>query len=117
MAPLAIHHSPLAICAHLNAALAATHPEVTLSAARWTKNNNLVVIAGPDTTAHHLTSTSHFISDTLSTFLSTSADMPLPISAKENVHWSHLLINNIPTGVTATRWGLLPSRVPGHTRT
>ncbi|KAH8983308.1 hypothetical protein EDB92DRAFT_1819558 [Lactarius akahatsu] len=83
MAPLAIRHSPSAVCAHLNTALATAHPEVTLSTARWTKNN-LVVIAGPDTTAHHLTASSHFISDTLSTFLSTSADTPLPVSAKEN---------------------------------
>ncbi|KAH8979842.1 hypothetical protein EDB92DRAFT_1954587 [Lactarius akahatsu] len=102
MAPLAICHSPSAICAHLNAALASSTPQVTLSAARWTKNNNLVVTAGPDTTAHQLNSAAAFISDTLSSFLSTSADTPLPVSAKENVCWSRILINNIPTGVTAS---------------
>ncbi|KAH8979949.1 hypothetical protein EDB92DRAFT_1954453 [Lactarius akahatsu] len=99
---------PSAVCTHLNAALKTAHPQVTLSAARWTKNNNLVVTAGPDTTAHHLTSASTFISDTLSSFLSTSADTPLPVSAKENVRWSRLLINNIPTGVSATRGAYSP---------
>ncbi|KAH8991501.1 hypothetical protein EDB92DRAFT_1945836 [Lactarius akahatsu] len=94
MAPLAIRHSPLAVCAHLNAALEMAHPQVTLSAARWTKNNNL------------------FISNTLSTFLSTSADTPLPVSAKENVRWSHILINNILTGVTATRRAYSPQELP-----
>ncbi|KAH9039241.1 hypothetical protein EDB85DRAFT_2141181 [Lactarius pseudohatsudake] len=77
-------------------------PEVSLSAARWTKNNNLVVVAGPDTTAHQLNSSSHFISNTLSTFLSHTPSDPLPVSAKENVRWSCLLINNLPTRVTAT---------------
>ncbi|KAH8977005.1 hypothetical protein EDB92DRAFT_2004025 [Lactarius akahatsu] len=108
MAPLAIRHSPSAVCAHLNTALETAHPQVTLSAMRWTKNNNLVVTAGPDTTAHHLTSASTFISDTLSSFLSTSADTPLPVSAKENVRWSRLLINNIPTGVSATHGAYSP---------
>ncbi|KAH9017902.1 hypothetical protein EDB85DRAFT_1897447 [Lactarius pseudohatsudake] len=100
--PLAVHHSPSDICAHLNATLSASHPEVSLSAVRWTKNNNLVVVAGPDTTAHQLNTSSHFISDTLSSFLSRSPSEPLPVSAKENVRWSHLLINNLPTGVTTT---------------
>ncbi|KAH8979330.1 hypothetical protein EDB92DRAFT_1821073 [Lactarius akahatsu] len=108
MAPLAIRHSPSAVCAHLNAVLTSSTPQVTLSAARWTKNNNLVVTAGPDTTAHQLNSAATFISDTLSSFLSTSADTPLPVSAKENVRWSHLLINNIPTGVSATRGAYSP---------
>ncbi|KAH9047176.1 hypothetical protein EDB84DRAFT_1621272, partial [Lactarius hengduanensis] len=106
--PLAVRHSPSNICAHLNAALSTRHPEVSLSAARWTKNNNLVVVAGPDTTAHQLNASSHFISDALSTFLSHSSSEPLPISAKENVQWSRLLINNLPTGVTATRGAYSP---------
>ncbi|KAH8989723.1 hypothetical protein EDB92DRAFT_1947171 [Lactarius akahatsu] len=108
MAPLAIRHSPSTVCAHLNAALASTTPQVTLSTARWTKNNNLVVTAGPDTTVHQLNAASTLISDTLSSFLSTSADTPLPVSAKENVRWSHILINNIPTGVTASRGAYSP---------
>ncbi|KAH9032400.1 hypothetical protein EDB83DRAFT_2652276 [Lactarius deliciosus] len=97
---LAIRHSPAAICSHLNAALGPSSHQVTLSAARWTAKNNLVVVAGPDTSAYHLSNASHFISATLTSFLSQSPDRPLPISARENVRWSRLLINSIPTGVS-----------------
>jgi hypothetical protein len=34
---------------------------------------------------------------------------PLPISASENVKWSRLLINNIPTGVSPARGPYSPS--------
>jgi len=63
--------------------------------------NNLVVTAGPDTLAYQLTQASHLISDILSTFLSHDSS-PLPITSHENVKWSHLLINGIPTGVSSS---------------
>ncbi|KAH9015308.1 hypothetical protein EDB85DRAFT_2156813 [Lactarius pseudohatsudake] len=66
--PPAVRRSPQEIVSHLNAVLASEDHQVTLSAARWTVKNNLVVTAGPDTTAHHLTSASHLISDCLATF-------------------------------------------------
>ncbi|KAF8272649.1 hypothetical protein EI94DRAFT_1796014 [Lactarius quietus] len=81
---------------------------VTLSAAWWMKAS-LVVMAGPDTTAHHLNAASHFISDTLAPFLSANPSAPLPVSSRENVRWSHLLINRIPTGVTDTCGAYTPS--------
>ncbi|KAH9033072.1 hypothetical protein EDB85DRAFT_2145113 [Lactarius pseudohatsudake] len=88
--PLAVCHSPSDICAHLNAALSTSHPTVSLSAASSTP---------PPT---------YFISDTLSSFLSYSTSDPLPVSAKENVRWSRLLINNLPTGVTASHGAYSP---------
>ncbi len=60
--PLAIRRSPQEIVTHLNAELVDSPHPVTLSAARWTAKNNLVVMAGPDTSAHQLTQASHLIS-------------------------------------------------------
>ncbi|KAH8977258.1 hypothetical protein EDB86DRAFT_3092795 [Lactarius hatsudake] len=51
--------------------------------------------------AYHLSHVSHFISATLTTFLSMSSD-PIPISTHENVCWSCLLINSIPTRTSLT---------------
>ncbi|KAH9160314.1 hypothetical protein EDB89DRAFT_2081984 [Lactarius sanguifluus] len=101
--PQAVHRSPQEIVGHLNAILTSEGHQVTLSAARWTAKNNLVVTAGPDTTAHHLASSSHLISDCLATYLS-SDQSPLPVQARENCKWARLLINGIPTGVSFT-WG------------
>jgi len=57
-------------------------------------------MAGPNTSAYQLTQASHLISNTLSTFLSHNL-LPFPVTLHENVKWSHLLINGIPTGVTS----------------
>ncbi|KAH9165741.1 hypothetical protein EDB89DRAFT_2076524 [Lactarius sanguifluus] len=100
--PQAVRRSPQEIVGHLNAVLSSEGHQVTLSAARWTVKNNLVVTAGPDTTAHHLTSSSHLISDCLATYLSADQS-PLPVQARENCKWARLLINGIPTGVSLTR--------------
>src|SRR6266702_3894177 len=106
--PLAICRSPQEVVTHLNTELAdASHP-VTLSAAQWTAKNNLVVTAGPDTLAYQLTQASHLISDILSTYLSHDSS-PLPITTCDNVKWSHLLINSIPTGATSTHVPYSPS--------
>jgi hypothetical protein len=100
---LAVKRSPQEVISYLNAALATSPHPVTLSAAQWTGKHNLVVTAGPDTTAHHLASSSRFISDTLTPFFSLDQSAPLPISVKENVKWSRILINGIPTGVSDCR--------------
>ncbi len=71
--------------------------------------NNLVVMAGPDTLAYQLTQASHFISDILSTFLSHDSS-PLPVTTCENVKWSHLFINGIPTGVSPSHGPYTPSK-------
>ncbi|KAH9160165.1 hypothetical protein EDB89DRAFT_2082377 [Lactarius sanguifluus] len=106
---LAVRHSPAAICSHLNAALGPSPHQVSLSAARWTAKNNLVVVAGPDTTAHHLASASHFITTALGAFLSHDPSSPIPIASRENVRWSRLLINGLPTGVSATCGAFTPT--------
>jgi len=106
--PLAVRRSPQEVVNHLNAELAdAPHP-VTLSATRWTAKNNLMVTAGPNTSAHHLMQASHFISDALSTFLSHDSS-PLPITTRENVKWSRILINGIPTRASTSRRPYSPS--------
>ncbi|KAH9033609.1 hypothetical protein EDB85DRAFT_2227530 [Lactarius pseudohatsudake] len=102
--------SPQEIVGHLNAVLASEDHQVTLSAARWMAKNNLVVTAGPDTTAHHLTSASHLISDCLATFLSANQS-PLPVQTRENCKWARLLVNGIPTGVSLTRGPYSPSEL------
>ncbi|KAH9163683.1 hypothetical protein EDB89DRAFT_2078548 [Lactarius sanguifluus] len=100
--PTAVRRSPQELVEHLNAVLSSEGHQVTLSAARWTAKNNLVVTAGPDTTAHHLASASHSISDCLAVYLSADQS-PLPVQARENCKWARLLINGIPTGVSLTR--------------
>ncbi len=106
--PLAVRRTPQEVVTHLNAKLADSPHMVALSAARWTAKNNLVVTAGPDTLVHQLMQASHLISDVLSTFLSHNSS-PLPITSHENVKWSRLLINGIPTGVSSFRRPYSPS--------
>ncbi|KAH8997811.1 hypothetical protein EDB86DRAFT_3150762 [Lactarius hatsudake] len=108
--PLAVRRGPQELVAHLNAVLASEGHSVTLSAARWTAKNNLVVTAGPDTTAHHLTAASHLISDSLATFLSAD-NSPLPVQTRENCKWARLMINGIPTGASLTRGPYTPSEL------
>ncbi|KAI9433391.1 hypothetical protein H4582DRAFT_2061010 [Lactarius indigo] len=108
--PPAVRRTPQEIVTHLNAVLHSEGHAVSLSAARWTARNNLVVTAGPDTTAHHLTSSSHLISDSLATFLSADSS-PLPVLARENCKWSRLLVNGIPTGASPTRGPYTPSEL------
>ncbi len=97
--PLAIRRTPQEVVTHLNTELADSSHPVTLSAARWTAKNNLVITAGPNTSAYQLTQASHFLSDVLSTYLSHNSS-PLPVTSRENVKWSRLLINGIPTGAS-----------------
>ncbi|KAH9166825.1 hypothetical protein EDB89DRAFT_1910409 [Lactarius sanguifluus] len=108
--PQAVRRSPQEIVSHLNAVLSSEGHQVSLSAARWTVKNNLVVTAGPDTTAHHLASASHLISDSLAVYLSADQS-PLPVQARENCKWARLLINGIPTGVSLTRGPYAPSEL------
>ncbi|KAH8989009.1 hypothetical protein EDB86DRAFT_3201715 [Lactarius hatsudake] len=108
--PLAVRRGPQELVAHLNAVLASEGHSVTLSATRWTAKNNLVVTAGPDTTAHHLISASHLISDSLATFLSAD-NSPLPVQTQENCKWARLMINGIPTGASLTRGPYTPSEL------
>ncbi len=106
--PLAVRRNPQEVVTNLNAELADSPHPVALSTAQWTAKNNLVVIAGPDTSAHQLMQASHLISDVLSTFLSHDSS-PLPITSRENVKWSRLLINGIPTGASSSRRPYSPS--------
>ncbi|KAH9020896.1 hypothetical protein EDB85DRAFT_2152744 [Lactarius pseudohatsudake] len=108
--PLAVRRSPQEVVSHLNAVLSLEGHSATLSTARWTAKNNLVVTARPDTTAHHLTSASHLISDSLATFLS-SDHSPLPVLTRDNCKWARLLVNGIPTGASPTRGPFSPSEL------
>ena len=93
--------TPLEVTEFLNTVLHGSPHQVTLSATRWTAKNNLVLTAGPDMTAHHLNMASHFITTSLSLFLSPSPT-PVSISSCENVRWSRISINCIPTGASHT---------------
>ncbi len=106
--PLAVRQNPQEVVTHLNTELADSPHPVALSAAWWTVKNNLVVTAGPDTSVHQLMQASHLISDVLSTFLSHDSS-PLPVTSRENVKWSRLLINGIPTGASSSRRPYSPS--------
>ncbi|KAH9019936.1 hypothetical protein EDB83DRAFT_2320702 [Lactarius deliciosus] len=106
---LAVRKTPSEICDCLNGVLSRLHPGSSLSAARWTKNNNLVVVAGPDTTAHHLQQASAALTNAVSHFISANPSSPIPIMAKENVRWSRLLVNNLPTGASSSRGAYSPS--------
>ncbi|KAH9083392.1 hypothetical protein EDB83DRAFT_2309391 [Lactarius deliciosus] len=106
---LAVRKTPSEICDHLNCILSGLHPGSSLSAARWTKNNNLVIVAGPGTTSHHLQQASAALSTALSHFISANPSTPIPITAKENVRWSRLLMNNIPTGASSSHGAYSPS--------
>ncbi|KAH8988175.1 hypothetical protein EDB86DRAFT_3081776 [Lactarius hatsudake] len=106
--PPAVRHSPASICAHLNAALAQSPHQVTLSTAWWMAKNNLVVVAGPNTMVPQLTSASHYITSQLRAFLSHDPSSPLPVTSRENVHWSHVTINGLPTGASAARGAFTP---------
>ncbi|KAH9021887.1 hypothetical protein EDB85DRAFT_1895457 [Lactarius pseudohatsudake] len=97
------------ICAHLNGVLSALLLGSSLSAARWTKNNNLVIVAGPDTTSQHLQKASAALSNAVTHFIAINPSQPIPISAKENVRWSRLLINNVPTGASSSRGAYSPT--------
>ncbi|KAH9051442.1 hypothetical protein EDB87DRAFT_1582568 [Lactarius vividus] len=73
--------TPLPCCrelvTHLNSVLLEGGHAVTLSAARWTAKANLVLTTGPDTTAHHLNTASHTISEALAVYLGLMAGRTL----------------------------------------
>ncbi|KAH8989773.1 hypothetical protein EDB86DRAFT_2831454 [Lactarius hatsudake] len=106
---LAVRRTPSEICTYLNDVLARLFPGSSLSAARWTKNNNLVIVAGPDTTSHHLQKASATLTEATALFISASPSQPIQISTKENVRWSRLLVNNVPTGVSPIRGAYSPT--------
>ncbi|KAH9013288.1 hypothetical protein EDB83DRAFT_2529623 [Lactarius deliciosus] len=104
----AVRKTPSEICSHLNGVLSQQCPGASLSAVRWTKNNNLVLVAGPDTPPVYLQKASSVLTRAVATFIATSPSQPIPITSKENVRWSRLLINNIPTGVSPSRGAYSP---------
>ncbi|KAH9053894.1 hypothetical protein EDB87DRAFT_1704343 [Lactarius vividus] len=110
-APIAVRCNPQELVTHLNSVLLEGGHSVTLSAARWTAKANLVLTAGPDTTAHHLNTASHIISEALAVYLSADTTSPLPVLARENCKWGRLTINGIPTGASLTRGPYSPSEL------
>jgi hypothetical protein len=69
-----------------------------------------VIWGGPNTSAHHLTTTLPIISEALQSSFSalshSAPDTPPPV--RPNVKWSKLTINNIPTGKTETQGAHTP---------
>ncbi|KAH8996385.1 hypothetical protein EDB92DRAFT_1942785 [Lactarius akahatsu] len=100
--PTVVRKTLLEICTYLNDILANLFPGSSLSTARWMKNNNLVLVAGPDTELHHLQKASVALTRAMSHFIATNPTTPIPITTHENVCWSCLLIHNIPTGASST---------------
>jgi hypothetical protein len=96
---------PSDICATLNRTIGKSHPQTQLSTAKWTKNGNLVIWGGPNTTAHHLTTALPHITEVIQASFSMLSDTapsnPPPIHA--NIKWSKLTINNAPTGKSPTQ--------------
>ena len=82
----------------------ARHANVRVSAAKWAPLGNLVVFAGPDTNLTQLQQSHHIITSAIEAAL----PQPVPLSSRPNVKWSKLLINSVPTGVTAS--------APAHSR-
>ncbi|KAH8998065.1 hypothetical protein EDB92DRAFT_1941727 [Lactarius akahatsu] len=79
---MAVHKTLLEISTYLNDVLSKLFPGSSLSAARWTKNNNL-----PPT------------------------PLPLsPLLLEITVRWSRLLINNIPTRASPSCGAYSPSK-------
>ncbi|KAH8992140.1 hypothetical protein EDB86DRAFT_3244459 [Lactarius hatsudake] len=76
----AVQKTPSELCTYLNGVLLELFPGTSLSAARWTKNNNLVIVAGPDTTSHHLQKASAILSLTVSHFIAANTSKPVSIS-------------------------------------
>ena len=71
---------------------------VRVSAAKWAPSGNLVVFAGPDTNLTQLQQSHHIITSAIEAAL----PQPVPLASRPNVKWSKLLINSVPTGVTAS---------------
>jgi hypothetical protein len=80
---LVVKHSPQEVISYLSTTLNPPTPATLLYHLPL-----LMVTAGPDTMAYHLTSPDCFISDALASFLSLDHSTPLPLSVKENVKCS-----------------------------
>ncbi|KAH9075522.1 hypothetical protein EDB83DRAFT_2650101 [Lactarius deliciosus] len=106
---LAVRKTPSEICSHLNGVLSDLCPGSSLSAVRWTKNNNLVLTAGPDTPHVYLQKATSTLTRAVASFIAASPSRRIPITSRENVRWSRLLINNIPTGVSPSRGAYSPT--------
>ncbi|KAH9011832.1 hypothetical protein EDB85DRAFT_2159580 [Lactarius pseudohatsudake] len=100
--------TPAQVCSSINVALAdSQHEQVRISAARWTARDNLILMGGPNTTAHQLQLSIPTIRKHFTEKLSRSHD-PTPIPIRPNLKWSKILINSVPTGVTPST----PARTP-----
>ena len=97
---------PVDLISNINNALAAsTFSHVHVSAARWTKKNNLVITGGPNTMAQHLTDAKPTIIGAIQPFISAAylkSALPSPPPLRPNVKWSRALLNRVPTGTTAS---------------
>ncbi|KAI9431604.1 hypothetical protein H4582DRAFT_2062582 [Lactarius indigo] len=94
--------SPAQLCTSINSALAAAqNDQVHISTVKWTARDNLVLMGGPNTMAHHLQLAIPTIHQHFSERIPASHDSH-PIHIRPNVKWSKILINSVPTGVSPT---------------
>ncbi|KAH9008881.1 hypothetical protein EDB84DRAFT_1446652 [Lactarius hengduanensis] len=109
--PPAVRRSPQEVVSHLNAILASEGYLATLSAARWTVKNNLVVTCWTrhDGAPSHLRLPPHLRIPRDSS--SPPTTLPLPVQTRDNCKWARLLVNGIPTGASPTRGPYSPSEL------
>jgi hypothetical protein len=106
--------TPSDICATINAALDHTNPtQVCTAAARWTAKGNLVIWGGANTMASQIAAALPHFAKALQASLSamaTSAPQSPP-TIHNNIKWSKLCINAVPTGKTDTLEACSPEQV------
>jgi hypothetical protein len=94
---------PESICEVLNKKLGeVTPPQSQLAAVRWTAKGNLVITAGPSSSAVSLLTAAPHINAILSTILKLPSHSPFT-QPRANTKWSKITINGIPTGASPTR--------------
>lgn len=87
----------------------AQHSQVNVSAIKWTASGNLVVTAGPDTTAEQLLAASPTITSALKPLLQQIFGQSVNLSATLDVKWAKITLHGIPTGVSHTRQAFDPA--------
>jgi hypothetical protein len=79
------------------------YSQVKFSAAKWTNKGNLVLTAHHAVTQANLTDATFLITSLLREAFPTLFPQTDLIPARANVKWSKILINSVPTGVSASR--------------
>jgi hypothetical protein len=98
---------PADICELFNKQLLASpYPQVSISAAKWNTRGNLIITAGPTTSAQQLNKVLPYL---LKTLKASIPEQGTSITARANVKWSRILLNRVPTGTSLTREAYTPN--------